>query len=203
MRADSYTVINRMTDLIDTQQQQHCNSRRKFLKVLGGLSALSAIPNKSFAKLHETNDQSLSLLNLHTGETLHSTFYAEGNFQPSSLSELDYLLRDHRNDQVKQMDTQLLLLLHELQQTFGQHKPIHVISAYRSPESNEKLRAKSTKVAKKSYHMQGKAIDIRIPGVPLKELHQASLAQQAGGVGIYSRSGFIHLDVGRVRQWGK
>lgn len=192
-----------MTKTIIKTNLAHCNSRRKFLKVLGGVSALTALPNQSFASLHKSKEQSLSLLNLHTGESLSSTFFAEGIFQSNSLTELDFLLRDHRNGQVHSMDKQLIILLHELQQTFGDHKPIHVISAYRSPESNEKLRAKSSKVAKKSYHMQGKAIDIRIPGVPLGELHRASLSKKAGGVGIYSRSDFIHLDIGRVRQWGK
>jgi uncharacterized protein YcbK (DUF882 family) len=177
------------------------HSRRKFLKVLGSVSAMTALPATSFANLHSTKDHSLSLLNLHTGESLDSTFFAEGQYQNTSLQALDYLLRDHRNNQVHQMNTNLLMLLHALQLDFD-NKPIHVISGYRSPESNEKLRAKSNKVAKKSYHMKGEAIDIRIPGVPLKTLHKAAIAQRAGGVGIYSKSEFIHLDVGRVRQWG-
>lgn len=177
------------------------SSRRTFLQVLGGLSAMAATPSICLANINKNQTHSLSLTNLHTGESLNSTFYAEGQYQETNLKALDFLLRDHRNNQVHQIDRRLLKLLHELQLNFG-GKPIHVISGYRSPESNEKLRAKSTKVAKKSYHMKGQAIDIRIPGVPLKSLHQASLAQQAGGVGLYTRSEFIHLDVGPVRQWG-
>lgn len=179
-----------------------CTSRRKFLKILGGVSALSAIPSQSFANIQQPRELGLSLLNLHTGESIKSTFFSEGIYLNESLNELNFLLRDHRNNQVHQMDRQLLSLLHDLQQQFGEDKPLHIISAYRSPETNEKLRANSKKVAKKSYHMKGQAIDIRIPGVPLKELHKASLAKRAGGVGIYSKSDFIHLDVGRVRSWG-
>lgn len=180
------------------------HSRRNLLKAIGSVSVLSAIPATSLANIQkpQLQEQQLSLLNLHTGEALKSTFVADGQFQEASLGELNYLLRDHRTDQVHQMDTQLLSLLHDLQQTFGVHNPIHVISAYRSPKTNEMLRQKNGKVAKKSYHMQGKAIDIRIPGIPLKDLHTASLAMKSGGVGLYSRSNFIHLDVGRVRRWG-
>ncbi|WP_299179054.1 DUF882 domain-containing protein [uncultured Neptuniibacter sp.] len=191
-----------MIDQLDSLERPICSTRRKLLKAIGGFSALAALPNSSFAKLHDRKDQSLSLLNLHTGESIKSTFIANGDFQRSSLTELDYLLRDHRNDQIHQMDTSLLMLLHELQDTFGQHKPIHVISAYRSPATNAMLSQKSNKVAKKSYHMKGMAIDIRIPGVPLRELHKASLAMKSGGVGLYTRSNFVHLDVGRVRRWG-
>jgi len=177
-------------------------TRRKFLKALGGLSALSAMPSAAFANIHKVKDHSLSLVNLHTGEALNSTFFTEGNFQKDSLGALDHLLRDHRTDQVHPMNQQLIMLLHDLQQTFGEHKPIHVISAYRSPKTNAMLSGKSGKVAKKSLHMQGKAIDIRIPGVDVKDLQRAALSMKSGGVGLYTRSNFVHLDVGRVRQWG-
>lgn len=191
-----------MSDNKSLKPNLPCTSRRKFLKVLGGVSALSAMPTKGFANIQQTRELGLSLLNLHTGESLESTFYSDGIYHNESLNDLNFLLRDHRNNQIHQIDTKLLRLLHDLQQQFGQHKPLHIISAYRSPESNAKLRANNKKVAKKSYHMKGQAIDIRIPGVPLKELHRASLTKKAGGVGLYTKSDFIHLDVGRVRSWG-
>ncbi|MCP4595183.1 DUF882 domain-containing protein [Neptuniibacter sp.] len=178
-------------------------SRRDFLKALGGVTALTALPSTALAKFQTNQDHSLSLVNLHTGEALNSTFYSDGIYQADSLQALNHVLRDHRNNKVHNMDQQLLMLLHDLQQTFGEHKPIHIISAYRSPESNELLRQKSNKVAKRSYHMLGQAVDIRIPGVDIKDLHKASLAMRSGGVGLYTRSNFVHLDVGRVRNWGK
>ncbi|EAR62145.1 DUF882 domain-containing protein [Neptuniibacter caesariensis] len=180
----------------------HCPTRRKLLKAIGGISALSAISNPAIANIHKPQERSLSLLNLHTGESINSTFLAGGEYQYDSLADLNHVLRDHRTDQAMNMDKQLLLLLNELQQTFGEHNPIHVISAYRSPKTNAMLSQKNSKVAKKSYHMKGQAIDIRIPGVELKDLHKASLDLKAGGVGLYTRSNFIHLDVGRVRRWG-
>lgn len=154
------------------------------------------------AKVQKPEERNLSLLNLHTGESISSTFVADGIFQHDSLNDLNHILRDHRTDQSYEMDRQLLSLLHELQQTFASHEPIHVISAYRSPKTNEMLSKKSGKVAKKSYHMRGQAIDIRIPGIDIKDLHKAALGMQAGGVGLYTRSNFVHLDVGRVRRWG-
>lgn len=178
-----------------------CKSRRNFLKVLGGSAALTALPKTSFARIHSETEHQLSLLNLHTGESINSPFYHAGHFDDDGLNAFNYLLRDHRNDQIVSMDTQLLMLLHDLQQQFS-NRQIHVISAYRSPETNAMLHSKNGKVAKKSYHMKGQAIDIRIPGVDIRTLHKASLAMRSGGVGLYTRSNFVHIDVGPVRRWG-
>ncbi|MGH1462630.1 MAG: YcbK family protein [Neptuniibacter sp.] len=178
-----------------------CSSRRKFLKVLGGSAALTTLPKTSFANIHAETEHHLSLLNLHTGESIASPFYHSGTFDHDGINALNYLLRDHRNDQVIGMDTKLLMLLHDLQQQFND-KQIHVISAYRSPATNEMLRRKGHKVAKRSYHLKGQAIDIRIPGVDIKDLHKASLFMRSGGVGLYTRNNFVHVDVGPVRSWG-
>jgi uncharacterized protein YcbK (DUF882 family) len=50
--------------------------------------------------------------------------------------------------------------------------------------------------------MQGKALDIRLPGTPLKELHRLACEAKAGGVGLYTGSNFVHIDTGNVRYWG-
>ncbi len=88
-----------------------------------------------------------------------------------------------------------------MQQSVAVGGAFHVISGYRSPATNEKLRGSSSGVAKKSLHMLGKAVDIRLPGCRLDHLRKAALGLQAGGVGYYPGSGFIHIDTGRVRRW--
>ena len=100
------------------------------------------------------------------------------------------------------MSPDLMLLLHNLQQTLDVDKPFEVISGYRSPATNAMLSQRSNKVAKKSLHMQGKAVDIRIPGVRLTDLHRAARQIDRGGVGLYTGSRFVHLDTGRPRYWG-
>jgi len=112
------------------------------------------------------------------------------------------VLRDHRNGEVHPIDRGLLDLLHRLARTLERTSTIQVISGYRSAASNETLRRRSRSVAKRSLHMQGKAIDLRFERIPLKHVRAAALELSGGGVGYYPRSGFVHVDVGRVRRWG-
>ena len=105
------------------------------------------------------------------------------------------------NNSISQIDPQLLMLLDKVSSKFGGNDVLHVISVYRSPESNRKLAAASGGVAKHSMHLEGKAIDIRLPGRDLAQLHKAALAAHGGGVGYYPNSQFVHMDTGRVRTW--
>ena len=106
----------------------------------------------------------MRLYNTHTGESLRSIFWAEGQFIPEALQDINKLLRDHRNNKISAMDPQLLVLLDRISAQYGSHPTLHVISGYRSPETNEKLHENTTGVAKHSLHMEGKAIDVRMPG---------------------------------------
>lgn len=144
----------------------------------------------------------MQLRNLHTDEVVSATYWEKGQYQLDSLEEINRVLRDHRANAVTHIDPILLDQLHQLQSNLGHRGELHIISAYRSPETNAKLLQQGHKVAKRSFHMQGRAIDIRVPGVHLRTTQKAALAMQAGGVGYYPRSGFIHLDTGRVRRWG-
>ena len=181
---------------------QPLSSRRTFLRMMGGLTAGLAVSSSALGKIASSQERSIAFYNLHTGESLKTTFYLDGHFLPDSLKEVSYLLRDHRTDEMCDMSPQLLTLLGDLKTRLGIVKPFHIISGYRSPATNNMLSQKSDGVAKKSLHMQGKAIDIRIPGVEIKRLHKGALALKGGGVGLYSNSDFVHLDVGRVRYWG-
>ncbi|MGE4063041.1 MAG: DUF882 domain-containing protein [Rhodospirillaceae bacterium] len=143
----------------------------------------------------------LHLQNLHTGEKVAADYWADGAYIPGGLDDIAKVLRDHRNGRSHPIDPTLLDLLHKVQATLEPSSPFHVISGYRSPESNAKLAAASSGVAKHSMHMDGKAIDIRIPGVDLTTLHKAAKSLKGGGVGYYAASNFVHMDVGRVRYW--
>jgi uncharacterized protein YcbK (DUF882 family) len=143
----------------------------------------------------------LALVNLHTGEELSCAYWRAGAYLPDALADIAKVLRDHRTGEVHPIDPKLLDLLTRLSDRLSADQPFEVISGYRSPKTNAKLHARSSGVATRSLHMQGKAIDVRLPGVPLTKLRDTALGMQAGGVGYYPRSNFVHVDVGRVRRW--
>lgn len=174
--------------------------RRDFLR-LGALSAAAMLASPAVATIRAVPERRLRFLNTHTGEKLAATYWAEGDYVVSELHDIDAVLRDHRSGDIHPIDTDLLDLLYVLQTTVGSQRTFEVISGYRSPATNATLRSRSSGVAKRSYHMQGKAIDIRLPGCDLKRLHTAALSLKAGGVGYYPDSGFIHVDVGPRRSW--
>jgi uncharacterized protein YcbK (DUF882 family) len=176
------------------------HSRRQFVKY--GLCTLAAmaLPLPKLA-LAGTPVKELGFYNLHTGEKLRLTFYEQGRYVPQAMEAINHLLRDYRTGDVHAIDTALLEQLHELQQRVQTPGPFHVISGYRSPETNGLLHAHSSGVANKSMHLQGRAIDIRLPGKDLSQLHNAALSMQAGGVGYYPASDFIHIDTGHIRRW--
>jgi uncharacterized protein YcbK (DUF882 family) len=175
-------------------------NRRAFLRSGTGAAAILIVP-AGFAKPNLPLERSLGFYNTHTDETLKTVYWVEGKYQPDGLREINRILRDHRTGDVYRMDERLLDLLYLLQTRIGHKDKFHIISGYRSPATNSKLHAQSAGVAKHSYHMQGKAVDIRLPGYDLKKLHHAALALKAGGVGCYPSSNFIHVDVGPVRRW--
>lgn len=145
----------------------------------------------------------LSLDNIHTGEKLTVEYWAQGQYLPDALTAVDRLLRDFRTGQVHPIAPALLDLIALVRVRLDTSAPVSVISGYRSPATNAMLRGEHehSGVATKSLHMQGKAIDIRIAGRSLADLHNAALAQRGGGVGFYPKSGFVHVDIGRVRAW--
>jgi uncharacterized protein YcbK (DUF882 family) len=175
-------------------------SRRNFLKAATGTAALVLTP-AALAKPVLPAERVLRFHNLHTGESLKATYWAEGQYIAEELAAIDHVLRDHRVDEMIKMDRRLYDLLYVLQQQVSSKSSYQVISGYRSPTTNAKLNRISSGVAKRSLHMQGKAIDIRLPGVELKHLRQAALSLKAGGVGYYPKSNFVHVDTGRPRFW--
>jgi len=177
------------------------NKRRSFLKSSVAVASALALPALARASIAAPHERSLRFYNTHTGETLRTMFWAEGQFIPEALQDINRLLRDHRNDKIAAIDPELMLLLERVSSQFSNHEVIHVISGYRSPETNQLLAEASGGVAKHSMHIEGKAIDLRIPGRDLERLHKAALALKGGGVGYYPTSQFVHMDTGRVRHW--
>jgi uncharacterized protein YcbK (DUF882 family) len=165
------------------------------------LLAAAAAPLAGLARPAFAAPARLALLNTHTGERLDLVYREAGDYVPEAMSAIDHLLRDHRTGDVFPIDRQLLDLLHTLAGRLEAAQPFHVISGYRSPATNAKLAAASDGVARASLHLQGRAIDIRLPGHDLEQLRRAALSLQAGGVGFYRRSDFVHVDTGRVRSW--
>ena len=179
-------------------------TRRQILTagVLGSLVCLA--PVQALAKLSLTGvqERSLSLLNTHTGERLKEVVYWEkGDYILDALENLNHVLRDHRTNQVHPIDPMTLDLMAAISRKVGAKQPFEIISGYRSPQTNKSLSKQSRGVAKNSYHMQGKAVDLRLPGVPLKAVRKAALELRMGGVGYYAKSDFVHIDSGKVRSW--
>ncbi len=182
-------------------------TRRRFLSgAAAGAAALATttlIPDFAFAaKAELPGTRSLGFRNLHTGEEVGATYVRDGILQSEGLQTLNHVLRDWRTGEVWEMDPKLLDLLYALRRRMDSRAPFELISGYRSPKTNAKLASNSNGVAKRSLHMRGMASDIRLPERDLKALHKTARALQVGGVGLYSKSGFVHVDTGRVRYWG-
>jgi len=175
-------------------------SRRNFLLFSAAGCATGFSPG-AIASPRARNERQLQLYNLHTGEKLATTYWLQGEYLQPELDAVNYFLRDFRNDEVERIDPLLLDQLCLLQHKLENRGAFHIISGYRSPATNAWLRRHETGVAKRSLHMQGQAIDLRLPGVSLKHLRRAALSMHAGGVGYYPRSNFVHLDTGRPRFW--
>ena len=156
--------------------------------------------NQSISK-RITPAKSIHLVHTQTGDKLKLTYFEKGRYVKDALHEINYLLRDYHSNHVHPMDTALIDQLFDLKQTLGVNQPIQVVSAYRTPETNAALRRNTSGVAEHSYHMQGRAIDIRIEGMQAHTIKKAALSMAKGGVGYYPESNFVHLDTGDIRTW--
>jgi uncharacterized protein YcbK (DUF882 family) len=177
--------------------------RRAFLRATGAAVLTLGAPALARATTAITpkGARGLKLHNLHTNETLAADYWIEGKYQPEVLAGFNRFLRDWRNNQEHQIDPRLFDLLHDIHAGLDAKDGFQVISGYRSPQTNGMLHEKSSGVASHSLHMEGMAMDVRVPGKALTMLHDCALRQGKGGVGFYPQSNFVHVDVGRVRRW--
>ena len=174
-------------------------SRREFTRSLVGAAGLLLLSPRSLRAAPVRRE--LSFVHLHTHEELCLVYRDEAGYRRDALSRLDQLLRDFRTEQVHAIEPALFDLLHAVHSATGSREPFHVISGYRSPATNQQLRAHSEGVASGSLHLVGKAIDVRLPDVATAKLRDVGLSLARGGVGYYAASDFVHLDTGRVRRW--
>jgi uncharacterized protein YcbK (DUF882 family) len=177
--------------------------RRRFL----GMSVIAAVtatlaPASAIAILTApATPRRLKFYNLHTSEQLDVVYYEKGRYIPQALAEINYILRDYRQNVVKPISPALLDLVVAIRRRLHTDAEVAIISGYRTPETNAMLAARSDGVAHHSLHIDGLALDWRVPGRTLEQLHRVALAMRGGGVGYYPASDFVHTDVGRVRYW--
>lgn len=176
-------------------------ARRRVLVAGLGLTAAAIAPGAAAHALRPRGERRLALLNLHTNESLETVYWRNGVYRDRALTAVNHVLRDHRTGEVHPIERELLDLIVRLHRELGADAPYHVISGYRSPKTNAMLRNRSNGVASRSLHMDGRAIDIRLPGRRLAELRQTAISLRRGGVGYYPQSDFVHVDTGRVRTW--
>jgi uncharacterized protein YcbK (DUF882 family) len=182
---------------------QEPSSRRRFLRHSAHLAAAGSLPLISRpARAALAGPRGLALVHTHTRETLDLVYAVDERYDPLALGTLNRFLRDHYTGDIGSIDPGIFDLLHRVRQMLGSSAAFDVISGYRCPATNAQLRAtRGGGVATRSLHMDGRAIDVRLPGVPLADLRDAALALRVGGVGFYPREQFVHLDTGRLRSW--
>ena len=164
------------------------------------LATVSTLLAPALSLARTMDSRALSFYHTHTGKELDVTYRVASWYDPKALKKINYHLRDFRTKEVHPIDPHLLDILYRVNELAG-GGVFEVISGYRSPETNTLLRGKSGGVAKRSLHMKGQAIDVRLAGVKTGELRDIARSLQRGGVGYYPKSGFVHIDTGRVRFW--
>lgn len=179
--------------------------RRTFLTGAAALScvALSAAPAAPAVLRGKGNFRALNLVNNRTGEWINSVYWVDGDYIPEALQGMNHILRDWRQEKVAKMDPTVLDILAATHKLLDTREPFEIVSGYRSPETNAMLRSKSKGVASNSYHIKAMAVDIALKSRSVRQISGAGLSLKAGGVGKYSRSQFVHLDSGPVRDWGR
>jgi uncharacterized protein YcbK (DUF882 family) len=175
-------------------------SRRNFLKK-SAVAAGGIIASQSELFADYSDRKVLKLHNVHLNKTFYASFFEKNYYKLNGLFEVNKAFMDYRAREMIKVDLELVNLLYNIQSQVGSDRAFNVLSGYRSPSTNNMLRRRSEGVAKNSYHMKGQAVDISVPGVPVKEIRDMALSFKSGGVGYYPSSGFVHVDVGPVRTW--
>ncbi|MGD2024026.1 MAG: DUF882 domain-containing protein [Desulfobacterales bacterium] len=164
---------------------------------------ISYSSKSAFAAIGDLSSEvrSLALFNTRTKEGYNGIYWRNGEYVASALENVNYIMRDIRTDDVKQIDTDLLDLIYKISLKLKTDGPFHILSGYRSHKTNSLLFEHYENAAKKSFHTKGQAVDIRLPGQRASVLRRAAFELSEGGIGYYPRQRFVHIDVGPVRYW--
>ncbi len=200
-------------DVIKNENLDHTDglNRRSFLGLgaatLGAVILPSIVSSASAATFKGgvigSGARRIAFRNTHTGESFSGVYRVGNKYLPDSFSQINTVLRDFRTGQVYPIDPHVIDIMYSVHRMTGQQKPFEIISGYRSPKTNNMLRGRSasTGVAKKSLHMKGQAIDLRMEDFSSARIRDLAASLGAGGVGYYAKSNFVHLDSGDVRTW--
>jgi uncharacterized protein YcbK (DUF882 family) len=170
--------------------------RRSFLTT-GTAALVTSLAAPSLALAHDRSARTLNMINHRTGETFNRQIFDGRKFSQAALDEFNWFARDWRRKKAAEMDPEAALIAANLQHYYG-GRQMTLISGYRTPKTNRSLNG----AAKGSYHLKGMAMDVQMSGVSTSKLYRTAWKMQRGGVGKYSRSGFVHVDSGPVRTWG-
>ena len=183
--------------MFDNHKCMRFNRQSYFLSIC--ILLLLSVP--SLAVDESNQERRLSFYNTHTHERLTVIYKKGDDYVMEGMQKIGYILRDHRANEVHAMDPRLMDFLYDLLTEVDNHGEVHIISGYRSPKTNAELCKKSNGVARRSRHIQGQALDFRLPGTDTAVLRDTARKMKRGGVGYYKKSDFIQIDTGRVRNW--
>ncbi|MCC7272345.1 MAG: DUF882 domain-containing protein [Alphaproteobacteria bacterium] len=198
-----------MNDRTEVEGDGVSFTRRGVLGVFAALATIAAAPDVFAAPIPGRKPalggargvRAVHLYSVNTGERVKAPYWQNGRYIGETMKTISRIMRDHRSGEQHRIDPLLIDALCAMQMRLGASKPIEIISGYRSPESNEALRLAGYGVAEHSYHMQGKAVDIRVPGYRVSQLSKMAKMMRRGGVGTYGSGNFVHIDTGPIRYW--
>ncbi|MBP1804431.1 YcbK family protein [Rubellimicrobium aerolatum] len=179
-------------------------SRRALLGVFAA-TAVTAAPtlSKAAGLVRGAGDvRRIRMYSGRTGERIDTIYWIDGDYIAESVREISMFMRDWRNGQAVAIDTRTIDIMAASHNLLDVGEPYMLLSGYRSPQTNSMLRSNSSGVARNSLHMRGQAADLHLDSRSVNQIARAAMACQAGGVGRYSGSGFVHMDCGDVRHWG-
>jgi len=193
-----------MTDKTTSGTKKSLITRRGILRAFAATTIVAAPTYANAAGfLRGAGDvRRLRMYSGRTGEHLDTIYWIEGKYIKDAIKEINYFMRDWREDAVKNMDTRTFDIITAAHNLLDTTEPYLLLSGYRTPKTNAMLRSRSRGVAKNSLHMKGQANDLRLKSRSVNQIYKAGLSCGAGGVGKYSRSNFVHMDCGAVRTWG-